>query len=131
MSSRAAPALQSTRLLDQVRERARYLHYSLRTEKAYLYWIRYFVRWHGLRHPRDMGAPEVQAVVEDGLTRIIKAGKPAGILTADNALAQRYLDLGASFVAVGTDVTLFSQATSALAAKFKSVPAPAKGASGY
>jgi len=77
------------------------------------------------------GAPEVQAVVEDGLARIIKAGKPAGILTADNALAQRYLDLGASFVAVGTDVTLFSQATSALAAKFKSVPAPAKGASGY
>ena len=53
--------MQSTRLLDQVRERARYLHYSLRTEKAYLYWIRYFVRWHGLRHPRDMGAPQVQA----------------------------------------------------------------------
>jgi integron integrase len=49
------------RLLDQVREQARYLHYSLRTEKAYVYWVRYFVRWHGLRHPRDMGAPEVQA----------------------------------------------------------------------
>lgn len=61
VSSRTAPALQSTRLLDQVRERARYLHYSFRTEKAYLYWIRYFVRWHGLRHPRDMGTPEVQA----------------------------------------------------------------------
>jgi len=55
------PALHSTRLLDQVRERARYLHYSLPTEKAYLYWVRFFVRWHGLRHPRDMGAPEVQA----------------------------------------------------------------------
>jgi integron integrase len=55
------PALHSTRLLDQVRERARYLHYSLTTEKAYLYWVRFFVRWHGLRHPRDMGAPEVQA----------------------------------------------------------------------
>ena len=54
------PALHSTRLLDQVRERARYLHYSLTTEKAYLYWVRYFVRWQGLRHPRDMGAPEVQ-----------------------------------------------------------------------
>jgi len=53
--------LQSPRLLDQVRERARYLHYSLRTEKAYLYWIRYFIRWHGLRHPRAMGAPEVEA----------------------------------------------------------------------
>lgn len=32
-----APSLQSTRLLDQVRERVRYMHYSLKTEKAYLY----------------------------------------------------------------------------------------------
>jgi len=55
------PPLQSARLLDQVRERARYLHYSLSTEKAYLYWIRFFIRWHGLKHPRDMGSPEVQA----------------------------------------------------------------------
>ncbi|WP_427912858.1 integron integrase [Ramlibacter sp. MMS24-I3-19] len=49
------------RLLDQVRERARYLHFSLRTEHAYVYWIRFFIRWHGLRHPRELGAPEVQA----------------------------------------------------------------------
>ena len=55
------PPLQSTRLLDQVRERIRYLHYSLNTEKAYLHWLRYFIRWHGMRHPRDMGAPEVEA----------------------------------------------------------------------
>lgn len=76
----------------------------------------------------DMGylgrptAPEVQAVIEDGLKRIIKAGKAAGILTADPGLARRYLDLGATFVAVGTDVTLFSQATAALASKFKGGP---------
>lgn len=49
------------RLLAQVRERARYLHYSLRTEKAYVYWARMFVRWSGMRHPRDMGEPEVKA----------------------------------------------------------------------
>ena len=59
------PALRSTRLLDQLRERIRYLHYSLQTEKAYLYWVRFFVRWHGragvMRHPRAMGAAEVQA----------------------------------------------------------------------
>jgi integron integrase len=61
MITRTPPTLQSTRLLDQVRERARYLHYSLATEKAYLYWVRFFVRWHGLRHPRDMGAPEVES----------------------------------------------------------------------
>jgi integron integrase len=56
-AARAAP----TRLLDQVRERVRYLHYSLRTEQAYVHWIRAFVRYHGLRHPKTMGGPEVEA----------------------------------------------------------------------
>ncbi|HWB46014.1 MAG TPA: integron integrase [Hyphomicrobiaceae bacterium] len=54
------PPLQSVRLLDKVRERIRYLHYSLRTEDVYAYWIRYFVRWHGLRHPAEMGQAEVE-----------------------------------------------------------------------
>lgn len=80
------------------------------------------------------GVPEVQRVVEDGIGRILRAGKPAGILTADTALAARYLELGARFVAVGTDVTLFSQATAALAARFKA-SAPARpsqsGSTGY
>ena len=56
-SSSAAPL----RLLDQVRERVRYLHYSLRTEQAYVHWVRAFVRFHGLRHPRSMGQQEVEA----------------------------------------------------------------------
>lgn len=55
------PPLQSVRLLDQVRERIRYLHYSLSTEQTYLYWVRFFIRWHGLRHPREMGAQHVEA----------------------------------------------------------------------
>jgi integron integrase len=60
------PPLKSARLLDQVKERARYLHYSLKTEKAYLYSIRFFIRWNaaqgpGMRHPRDMGVAEVEA----------------------------------------------------------------------
>ena len=50
------PSLQSTRLLDQVREQVRYKHYSLKTVKNYLYWIRFFIRWSamqygGMRHP--------------------------------------------------------------------------------
>ena len=49
------------RLLDQVRERIRFKHYSIRTEQAYLDWIRRFVRHFGKRHPREMGAEEVQA----------------------------------------------------------------------
>ena len=55
------PPLLSSRLLAQVRERLRYLHYSLRTEKVYVYWVRFFVRWSGMRHSRDMGATDVQA----------------------------------------------------------------------
>lgn len=55
------PPLKAPRLLDQVRERIRYLHYSRRTEDAYLHWCRAFIRFHGLRHPADMGAAEVEA----------------------------------------------------------------------
>ena len=55
-----APKLHATRLLDQVRERLRYGHYSLSTERSYVHWVRWFVRFHGLRHPREMGAPEVE-----------------------------------------------------------------------
>jgi integron integrase len=57
----ARPPLQSKRLLDQLRERLRYLHYSLRTEQTYVYWVRWFIRFHALRHPREMGQPEVEA----------------------------------------------------------------------
>ena len=55
------PPLKSVRLLDQMRERIRYCHYSLRTEQAYLFWVRRFIRFHRLRHPRSMGSAEVQA----------------------------------------------------------------------
>jgi hypothetical protein len=55
------PPLRAVKLLDQVRERIRYLHYSLRTEDVYVCWIRLFIRFHKLRHPRDLGGPEVEA----------------------------------------------------------------------
>jgi integron integrase len=61
MSAPQLPPLQAPRLLDQVRERVRYLHYSLRTEQAYVHWVRAFVRFHRMRHPREMGQPEVEA----------------------------------------------------------------------
>ena len=44
-----------------MRERIRYLHFSLRTEEAYLYWIRFYIRWSGVRHPSEMGADDVRA----------------------------------------------------------------------
>ena len=53
------------RLLDQVREAIRCKHYSARTEQAYVYWVRFFVRWHGragaMRHPREMGPEDVKS----------------------------------------------------------------------
>lgn len=49
------------RLLDQVREQIRVRHYSIRTEEAYVDWCRRFILWHGKRHPREMGAAEVEA----------------------------------------------------------------------
>ena len=55
------PPLQSARVLDQLRERIRYMHYSLRTEEAYVYWAKAFIRFHELRHPAEMGKAEVEA----------------------------------------------------------------------
>lgn len=61
----STPVLQSTRVLDQLRERIRYMHYSLSTEQVYVYWVRFFIRWSGhggaMRHPREMGASDVEA----------------------------------------------------------------------
>ena len=65
MKPGSAPS-KSIRLLDQLRQHIRHLHYRLSTEKVYLCWMKFFVRWQaqqpgGLRQPRDMGAPEVEA----------------------------------------------------------------------
>ncbi len=49
------------RLLDQLRQQVRYLHYSIRTEQAYVHWVRAFVRFHGLRHPAELGHEAVTA----------------------------------------------------------------------
>ncbi len=56
----STPVFKSTRLLDQLREQIRYLHYSLRTEEAYVYWVKKFIHFSSLRHPRDMGQVEVE-----------------------------------------------------------------------
>ena len=49
------------KLLDQVRDKIRVKHYSIRTETQYLQWIKRFIFFHGKRHPRDLGAVEVEA----------------------------------------------------------------------
>lgn len=60
--SAAGPAARpAPRLLDQVRDAVRVRHYSIRTEQAYVDWIRRFVLFHGKRHPAQMGPQEVSA----------------------------------------------------------------------
>jgi integron integrase len=55
----------SPRLLTRLRDKIRLKHYSIRTEQAYVEWIRRFIRFHGKRHPAAMGAPEVEAFLTD------------------------------------------------------------------
>lgn len=49
------------RLREQFRSVMRLNHYSIRTEKSYWYWIRYFIRFHGMRHPLELGTSDVNA----------------------------------------------------------------------
>ncbi len=55
------PSQPPVKLLDQVRDRIRYKHYSLRTEHSYVQWVKRFILFHGKRHPNTMGAREVEA----------------------------------------------------------------------
>jgi 4-hydroxy-2-oxoheptanedioate aldolase len=64
------------------------------------------------------GHPDVRAVIEDTIRRITAAGNVAGILTPDEPLARRYLDLGCVFTAVGSDAGLLARGTEQLARRF-------------
>jgi integron integrase len=61
LPSLSPPQAPARTLLEEARRVARVMHYSLRTEQQYLQWIRDFVRFHRMRHPREMGRPEVEA----------------------------------------------------------------------
>jgi Phage integrase, N-terminal SAM-like domain len=54
------------KLLDCVRATIRLKHYSMRTEEAYIQWVRRFILFHGKRHPQEMGAREVEAFLTFG-----------------------------------------------------------------
>lgn len=63
------------KLLDKVREKLRTAHYSLSTERTYINWIRDYVRYYRPRHPRDMGAPELEAFLTHlAVDRHVSAG---------------------------------------------------------
>ncbi len=52
-------------MLDQVKDELRSRHYSRRTEAAYLGWIKRYIRFHGVRHPAEMGKPEIEDFLSD------------------------------------------------------------------
>lgn len=67
------------------------------------------------------GHPDVQRAILDGIATVRAAGKAPGILATDPALAQRYLDAGALFVAVGLDTSLLVKAAKDLVQRFKNM----------
>lgn len=71
------------------------------------------------------GEAAVQRAIADGIATVRRAGKAAGILSADPQLARQYLDMGATFVAVGVDTTLLVRAARDLARAYKGDAAPA------
>lgn len=72
----------SKKLLDQVREGIRLRHYSARTERAYVGWIKRFIVFHGKRHPAELGAEEVTAFVSSLASRGVSASTQNQALSA-------------------------------------------------
>jgi 4-hydroxy-2-oxoheptanedioate aldolase len=72
-----------------------------------------------LGHLGNSAHPEVRSVIDDTIRRIREAGKVAGILAPVEADARHWLELGATFVAVGGDVGLLARQSEALAAKYR------------
>lgn len=53
------------RLMDRLRRELRTRHYAPRTEDTYAFWVRRYLFFHGMRHPVEMGAPEINAFLSD------------------------------------------------------------------
>jgi len=80
------------RLLEQVRDTLRARHYSLRTEEAYVQWIRRFILFHDKRHPQEMGAVEVSQFLSDlAVTHRVAASTQNQALSALRTYAETTL----------------------------------------
>jgi integrase len=75
-------ARRKLKLLDQVREVLRLKHYSIRTEEAYVDWIRRFILHHEKRHPAQMGEPEITAFLTD-----LASARQVAVSTQNQALS--------------------------------------------
>jgi integron integrase len=89
----AARAPGEPKLLDRVRAATRRLHYSRRTERAYVYWIKRFIFHHGIRHPAEMGGVEVRAFLSHlAVTKGVSSSTQNQALNALVFLYSRVLD---------------------------------------
>lgn len=76
--------------LDDLREKLRFKHYSLKTESVYTHWVKRFILFHGKRHPKDMGRKEIEAF----LSSLAKSGRGAKTQNqAYSAIKFMYLNL--------------------------------------
>jgi site-specific recombinase XerD len=82
MPSNIPPEGKSKKLLDQYREFLRNRHYSLRTEKTYIGWVRQYILYHNTRHPREMGVKEIN----DFITHLVNQ-KTVAASTQNQALS--------------------------------------------
>jgi integron integrase len=81
------------RLLDQMREALRIRHYSFRTEQQYVGWIRRFIRFHGLRHPDQLGGQDVESFLTHlAIQRRVSSATQAQALAAILFLYKRVLN---------------------------------------
>ena len=80
-------------LLESMREAIRVRHYSIRTEKTYVQWVRRFILFHNKRHPGEMGAPEIAAYLSHlAVTKRVSASTQNQALNAINFLYKNVLD---------------------------------------
>jgi integron integrase len=88
------------RLLDQMRDRIRLKHYSIRTERVYCEWVKRFIRFHRYRHPQEMSAAEIEAFLTDlAVRRNVSASTQNQALAALLFLYKEVLDLDLPFLA--------------------------------
>jgi len=89
-----SPIASQPRLLDLVRARLRLKHYSIRTEKSYVGWIKRYILFHDKRHPRDMGKREIEAFLSAlALDRNVAASTQNQALSALLFLYREVLEL--------------------------------------
>lgn len=85
------PVRHLPRLLDQLRQALGRQHCSLKTEQAIVYWVNFFIRWHGMRHPHELGSREVEAFLT--MLRQRTDLSPASWSQAANALTFLYREV--------------------------------------